>query len=59
MGHNVLLIYTPLVDIHEELRTTNAFPSPVQVARGAELIARLVADIAPQFKFVRVHFIIC
>ena len=44
-------------DIHEELRTTNAFPSPVQVARGAELIARLVADIAPQFKFVRVHFI--
>jgi len=44
-------------DIHDELRTTNAFPAPVQVARASELLARLIADIAPSFKKVRVHFI--
>jgi hypothetical protein len=44
-------------DIHEELRTTNAFPAPVQVARASELIARFIGEISPYFKYVRVHFI--
>jgi len=44
-------------DIHEELKTTNAFPAPVQVARVSELISRQIAVIAPYFKAVTVHFI--
>jgi len=44
-------------DIHEELKVTNAFPSPVQVVRAAEVLTKQVAMIAPHFEKVTVHFI--
>jgi len=44
-------------DIHEELRTTNAFPSPVQVVEAARLVAEQMTMIAPFFDKVTVHFI--
>lgn len=44
-------------DIHEELKITNAFPSPVQVVRAAELFAKQVAFFAPHFETVRVEWI--
>lgn len=44
-------------DIHEELRTTNAYPSPVQVVEAARLIAAVIAQIAPYFTSVAVHFV--
>jgi len=45
-------------DIHEELRTTNAFPTPVQVIRAAEVLTRQVALLAPNFTKVTVHFLV-
>jgi hypothetical protein len=45
-------------DIHDELRVTNAFPSPVQVHRAALIHSRQVALIAPFFESVTVHFIV-
>jgi len=44
-------------DIHEELRTTNAYPSPVQVAEASRLIAAVIASISPYFHSVAIHFI--
>ena len=44
-------------DIHEELRVTNAFPAPVQVARAADLFARMVATLAARFARVRVEWV--
>ena len=44
-------------DIHDELKITNAFPSPVQVVRAAEVLTRQIALIAPYFSRVTVHFI--
>jgi hypothetical protein len=44
-------------DIHDELRITNAYPSPVQVAEAARMIAAGIAQIAPYFNSVAIHFI--
>lgn len=45
-------------DIHDELRITNAYPSPVQVAEAAKLHARQIGLIAPHFDNVTVHFLV-
>lgn len=42
-------------DIHDELRITNEFPVPVQVAEAGDLIAWLVQQLAPHFKQVVFH----
>lgn len=42
-------------DIHRELEVTNEFPLPVQAVRSGELLARVVAKIAPHFP--EVHLI--
>lgn len=44
-------------DIHEELKVTNEWPTPVQVVKAAQQIAVQVGMIATQFEFVRVDFI--
>lgn len=44
-------------DIHQELLTTNAYPSPVQVAEAARMVSTLIASIAPYFHSVAVHFV--
>ena len=44
-------------DIHEELRNTNAYPSPVQVVEAARMASALIAQIAPYFHSVAVHFV--
>ena len=44
-------------DIHEELRVTNAWPSPVQAIKTGELLAESVMSLAPHFKSIEVHFI--
>ncbi len=44
-------------DIHDELKITNAFPSPVQVVRAGELLARQIMFVAPHFSKVVVHFL--
>jgi hypothetical protein len=44
-------------DIHDELKITNAFPSPVQVVESAKLIARQLGVMAPHFDRLTVHFI--
>ena len=44
-------------DIHEELKITNAFPSPVQVVEAAKLHATQVALLAPKFERIVIHFI--
>lgn len=42
-------------DIHKELRATNEFPLPVQAVKSGELLARIVAKIAPHAP--ELHFI--
>jgi len=44
-------------DIHDELRITNAYPSPEQVVRSAMDIALQISMIAPYFKRVTIEFI--
>ena len=44
-------------DIHEELKITNAFPSPQQVIEAAKLHSMQVASVAPHFERVIIHFI--
>jgi hypothetical protein len=44
-------------DIHDELKITNAFPSPVQVVKAAEVLVEQVAILAPNFEKVTVEFI--
>jgi len=44
-------------DIHDELRITNAYPSPVQVVESARDIALQISMIAPYFRKVKIHFI--
>lgn len=44
-------------DIHEELRITNAYPSPVQVAEASRMVSQVIAQIAPYFNSVTIHFI--
>lgn len=45
-------------DIHEELKITNAFPSPVQVVKAAEVLTKQIAVLAPNFSKVTVHFLV-
>jgi len=45
-------------DIHEELKTTNAFPAPVQAIEAAKVLAEQLYIFAPHFKTVTVHFIV-
>lgn len=45
-------------DIHDELRITNAYPTPVQVVETAKDIAQQIQIIAPHFRKVKVHFIV-
>lgn len=45
-------------DIHDELRVTNAFPTPVQAIRAAELKAKAMYLLAQHFDKVTVHFIV-
>ena len=45
-------------DIHDDLRVTNAWPSPVQAIKAGELLARQVEITAPHFERVTVHFVV-
>lgn len=45
-------------DIHEELKVTNAFPSPEQCVRAAEVLTRQIITIVPNFSKVTVHFLV-
>lgn len=45
-------------DIHDELRITNAYPTPIQVVESAKDIAAQIQIIAPHFKKVKVHFVV-
>lgn len=45
-------------DIHEELRVTNAFPTPVQCVEAGSLLADQISLLAPNFKSIRVEFIV-
>lgn len=40
-------------DIHDELRVTNEFPSPVQTAKAGLLLGETVRRLAPHFKEIR------
>jgi len=44
-------------DIHDELKITNAFPSPVQVVKAAQLHAQQIGLLAAYFDKVTVEFI--
>jgi hypothetical protein len=41
-------------DIHDELKVTNEFPSPVQSVRARQLLAKTIATLAPYFPEVHV-----
>lgn len=43
-------------DIHEELRTTNEFPLPVQTARAGQLLGSCLVALSPVFEHVHVVF---
>lgn len=43
--------------IHDELRWTNAYPEPVQAIKAGELIASLVAQLAPHYERVLIDSI--
>jgi len=45
-------------DIHEELRVTNAFPTPVQCVRAAEVLVEQIRLVASDFDKVVVHFLV-
>ena len=45
-------------DIHENLRITNAFPTPVQVVKAADLLANMISIEAPHFKKLTVEFVV-
>ena len=44
-------------DIHDELRVTNAFPTPVQTVEAGCLLAKEIALLSPHFPRVKVDFI--
>lgn len=44
-------------DIHDELRITNEFPTPIQVVKAAEVLAEQLSIISQKFNKVVVHFI--
>ena len=57
---NITLIFTGDLmsgDIHDELRITNAYPTPVQVVESTLDIVSQVQIIAPHFKQVTLEFI--
>jgi len=45
-------------DIHEELRVTNAFPTPVQCIKAAEVLVEQISLFASNFGKVTVHFLV-
>ena len=45
-------------DIHDELRVTNAFPTPVQCVRAAEVLVEQIRLVASDFTSVVVHFLV-
>ena len=45
-------------DIHDELRITNAFPSPVQCVKAAEVLVEQMRIVASNFEKVVVHFLV-
>lgn len=45
-------------DIHDELKVTNAFPSPVQCVRAAEVLTEQMRIVASDFEKVAVHFLV-
>jgi hypothetical protein len=45
-------------DIHDELRITNAFPTPVQSTGAGVLLSDMVAKLAPAFARTSVHFVV-
>jgi hypothetical protein len=44
-------------DIHEELKVTNEFPVTVQVVKAAELLAKQITMLSPEFNHIKVEFI--
>jgi hypothetical protein len=44
-------------NIHEELRETNEWPAPVASVMAGELLAQLLAVVAPHFQVVEVEFV--
>ena len=44
-------------DIHDELKATNEFPSPVQVVKAAELLAERIYEMSDHFGVLKVDFI--
>lgn len=44
-------------DIHDELRVTNEFPVTVQCVRAAELLAKQIIILAPNFERITIEFI--
>ena len=44
-------------DIHEELRITNKWPSPVQAVEAGKLLAKQISKMAPHFERVRIEFV--
>ena len=45
-------------DIHDELRITNAFPTPVQCVHAAEVLVEQIRIVASDFAKVTVHFLV-
>jgi len=45
-------------DIHDELKITNAYPSPVQCVESGLLLAKQIASWAPHFDKLIVHFLV-
>lgn len=45
-------------DIHDELRVTNAFPTPVQCIRAGEVLVEQISLLASNFVNVTVHFLV-
>ena len=45
-------------DIHDELRVTNEFPTPVQCVRAAEVLTEQIRLVASAFNNVTVHFLV-
>jgi len=45
-------------DIHDELRVTNAFPTPVQCVKAAEVLVEQMRIVSRAFSKVTVHFLV-
>lgn len=56
----VILVTGDLIsgDIHDELRITNAFPTPVQCVEAGKVLAEQLYRLARHFKNIRVEFIV-